>query len=115
MNHALGKNLDWFWYQWFFTTYTFDQSIESVKIERGTARIVVRDKGDIVMPVVVRALYADGSSETITKPADIWFNGTRAVTVLIPLRGKSLKSVTIDPEKRFQDKDRSNNDWSATP
>ncbi|MFN2603087.1 MAG: M1 family metallopeptidase, partial [Gemmatimonadaceae bacterium] len=113
MNHSLRKSLNWFWYQWFFTTYTFDQSIESVKIERETAHVVVRDKGDMAMPVVVRALYADGSSETITKPADVWFNGTHAVTILIPLRGKTLKAVTVDPEMRFQDRDRSNNEWKA--
>ena len=32
MNHSLGRNLDWFWYEWFFTTNTFDQAIQSVTV-----------------------------------------------------------------------------------
>ena len=26
MNHALKRNLDWFWYQWWFTTHTVDHA-----------------------------------------------------------------------------------------
>jgi hypothetical protein len=115
MNHSLGRNLDWFWYQWFFTTYTFDQSIESVRIERDSASISIRDRGDMAMPIVIRTAYTDGTSETITIPEDTWFNGRRGVVISIPLREKSLKSVTLDPEMRFQDKDRSNNEWKSTP
>ena len=115
MNHSLGKNLDWFWYQWFFTTYTFDQSIESVRIERDSASISIRDRGDMAMPIVLRTAYTDGTSDTITIPEDTWFNGRRGVVISIPLRGKSLQSVALDPDSRFQDKDRSNNEWKATP
>ena len=113
MNHSLGKNLDWFWYQWFFTTYTFDQSIERVRVSHDSAEVVIRDKGDMVMPVIVRATYSDGSSETIAPPADVWFKGLRAFALVIPLRGKSLKSVTLDPDHRFQDTNRLNNEWKV--
>jgi hypothetical protein len=113
MNHFLGKNLDWFWYQWFFTTYTFDQAIESVGIARDAATVVVRDNGDMAMPVLLNVVYADGSSESITRQADVWFSGSRSATVSIPLHGKSLRSITLDPNNRFQAKDRSNNEWKA--
>ena len=115
MNHSLGKNLDWFWHQWFFTTYTFDQAIESVTIARDTAKIVVRDYGDMAMPILLSAVYVNGFSENLDVPADIWFNGRRSFTLVIPLRGMSLRSITLDPNNRFQDKDRSNNEWKATP
>ncbi len=112
MNHSLGRNLDWFWYQWFFTSYTVDQTIESVTTRGGNAVIVVHDKGDMAMPIILRAEYADGTSVTVTRPAESWFTGTRSQSIVVPLRGKTLKSVSIDPENRFQDVDPANNVWS---
>jgi hypothetical protein len=31
------------------------------------------------------------------------------------LRGRTVKTVTLDPDNRFQDLDRSNNVWNGTP
>jgi hypothetical protein len=113
MNKSLGKNLDWFWYQWFFTTYTTDQALDSVAIvspgESVTVR--VRDRGDMAMPVILSFEMTDGTSTLVKAPADVWFRGSRTYTMSIPLNGKTLKSITLDPENRFQDLDRSNNEW----
>lgn len=109
MNKALGKNLDWFWYQWWFTTHTFNQAITGVTTTGGNAVVTVNDRGDMPMPVIARADFTDGTSETVTLPVDVWLGGSRTATVTIPLHGKTLKSVTLDPDNRFQDLDRSNN------
>jgi hypothetical protein len=115
MNKSLGRNLDWFWYPWFFTTYTVDQSIQSVA-KRGTNEIVtIRDKGDMAMPIILRVDYTNGGSDTVVQNADVWFTGTRQVAMTIPLRGRTVKTVTLDPDNRFQDLDRSNNVWNGTP
>jgi hypothetical protein len=111
MNHSLGQNLDWFWYQWFFTTYTVDQAIESVK----DATVLIRDNGDRAMPVILRVEYTDGTSATVTKPANVWFRGNRSVTVAIPSQGKTIKSIALDPENRFQDVNLANNTWTQRP
>jgi hypothetical protein len=115
MNHSLGKNLDWFWFQWFFTSYTVDQAVESVKSAGDNATILIRDRGEMAMPVILRIEYTDGTSATVTKPADVWFSGNRSVTVSTPLRGKKIKAMTLDPDNRFQDVNRANNSWSAEP
>jgi hypothetical protein len=111
MNHSLKRNLDWFWHAWFFTTYTVDQSIESVTTSGDQAVITVRDKGDMAMPVIARVEFADGSSSELTFGAERWFSGSRTMSGSFPLRGKVLRKVTLDPENRFQDLDRSNNVW----
>jgi hypothetical protein len=113
MNHSLGRNVDWFWYEWFFTNYTLDQAIGSVNTRNGNAEIVVHDNGDVVMPIVLKVEYTDGSSATTVKPADVWFSGSRSVTVSIPLGGKAIKTLALDPEDRFLDLGRSNNVWNA--
>jgi len=111
MNHSLKRNLDWFWYEWFFTTYTFDQGIQSVTTAGDEATITIRDKGDLVMPVIARFELSDGSKGTLMLGPERWFPGTRTLTDKIPLRGKTIKSVTLDPDNRFQDLDRSDNTW----
>ncbi|HEY5087388.1 MAG TPA: M1 family metallopeptidase [Gemmatimonadaceae bacterium] len=103
MNKSLGRNLDWFWYPWFFTTYTVDQAIQSVATRGTNAIVTIRDKGDMAMPIILRVDYTNGSSDTVIQDADVWFTGTRQVAMTIPLRGKTIKSVTVDPDNRFQD------------
>jgi hypothetical protein len=115
MNKSLGKNLDWFWYEWFFTTYTTDQAIESITTSGSDAVLTVRDKGDLVSPVIAAIEFADGSKGRIVLPAERWFSGTRTLTERIPLNGRTIKSITLDPENRFQDLDRSNNTWPVKP
>lgn len=113
MNRSLGRNLDWFWYQWFFTTYTFDQAIQSARVDGDQLVLDVRDKGDLAMPVVVGVDWSNGTHTVVTYPPDLWFGGTRSLSVRIPLNGRTVKSLTLDPEGRFQDIDRSNNVWSS--
>ena len=113
MNHSLGKDLGWFWNEWFFTTYTFDQSIQSVTTQGANAVISIYDKADIVMPIIAKVEFTDSTSETVTAPVEVWFGGSRHASVSVPLHGRTIKSVTLDPENRFQDLDRSNNEWPA--
>ncbi|MEO8575444.1 MAG: M1 family metallopeptidase [Gemmatimonadales bacterium] len=111
MNKSLRKDLGWFWYGWFFTNYTFDQAIESVRTEGGDAVITVRDKADLAMPVIVLIEFADGTKQVTTLPVELWFGGTRTIVARAPLGGKTVKSVTLDPENRFQDLSRGDNVW----
>ena len=113
MNHSLKRNLDWFWYQWFFTTNTVDQAIDSVSIRTtgGGVIVTINDKGDMAMPVILNFEMTDGHSTLLKVPADVWFSGNRKYVATVPLMGKTLKSISLDPENRFQDLDRSNNVW----
>lgn len=114
MNRSLGRNLDWFWNGWFFTTGTFDQAIESVRVDDGAAEIAVRDKADLAMPVLLRLEFTDGSSQWATFPADVWFAGSRIYRARVPLRGRTLRSIALDPENRFQDLATGDNSWPAS-
>lgn len=112
MDHALGHDLGWFWNAWWFTTSTFDQGISMVAQVGGSVTVSVVAYGDMPMPVIARIDFTDGTSKTVTEPASIWFSGTRSATVSVPLDGKSVARVTLDPDYRFQDVDRTNNEWN---
>ena len=111
MNKSLGQDLGWFWHGWFFTNYTFDQAIESVRIEDDMAIMSIRDKADLAMPVILKLEFDTGPAQTVTMPADVWFPGHRSFLVRTPLLERRLKTVTVDPDNRFQDLDVSNNVW----
>jgi hypothetical protein len=110
MNKSLGKNLDWFWYGWFFTTYTTDQSLEAVSRSGDDVAVTISDKGDLAMPVILKFEFTDAPAKLVTVPAEVWFTGKRTASVRFPFKG-TIKSVTLDPDNRFQDLDRTNNVW----
>ncbi len=113
MNRSLGQDLGWFWNEWFFTNYTFDQGVESVTVKGDSAVLTIHDKGDIVMPVIAKIDFRDSPSQSVTLPQDMWFSGARHTSVKIPLHGKMIQRITLDPDNRFQDLDRSDNVWPA--
>ncbi|MEP6991383.1 MAG: M1 family metallopeptidase, partial [bacterium] len=45
MNHALGRDLGWFWYYWLFTTESVDGSIQDVRRSGDRTTVVVRQDG----------------------------------------------------------------------
>jgi len=114
MDHRLGQRLDWFWNAWWFTTHTFDQAIAAVSAPAGgTVRVTVTARGTMTMPIIARIDYVEGGTETITRPASVWFSGNRTATVAVRTHGRRVARVTLDPDNRFQDVDRSNNVWEA--
>ena len=113
MDRALGRDLGWFWNSWWFTTQSFDQAIANVKQSSGTLTLTVADHGSMPMPVIVRVDFADGSSQTVTRPASVWFSGSRSTTLTVPLRGKRIARVALDPENRFQDLNPADNEWNT--
>jgi hypothetical protein len=73
--------------------------------------VTIRDRGDMALPLILNFEMTDGTSMVLKVPADVWFGGSRTYRTRLPLSGKTLKTVRLDPENRFQDLDRSNNVW----
>ena len=66
--------------------------------------------GGLVMPLVLRFEYTDGSEEIIRIPAEIWVKNNYRVTKVFP-RKKELVSIKLDPFLETADCDMSNNYW----
>jgi hypothetical protein len=67
----------------------------------------------MAMPVILNFEMTDGQSTLLKVPADIWFGGKRTYVASVPLMGKTLRSISLDPDNRFQDLNRDNNVWVA--
>ena len=115
INNGTGENLDWFWKEWFFTTWTLDQTIKSVKYTDGDPSkkvfITIGNKGKMIMPVILDIVQANGKTETIRLPVEVWQHSGDWTIGYVP-SGK-LEKIILDPENLLPDIDRKNNVWLA--
>ncbi len=66
--------------------------------------------GGIPMPVIVEYTYADGSTENITYPPEIWRKNDTEVKRVISSQ-KELVGIIVDPKAETADIDATNNAW----
>jgi hypothetical protein len=105
-----GKDLDWFWQEWYNTTWTFDQAVTNVANTNAGSVIVVENRSNVVMPATLTITRADGTITTRTIPVETWLSGQQSASVT--LTGASpVTHVEIDAARAFPDIDRSNNVW----
>ena len=66
--------------------------------------------GGLVMPLIVEYSYADGSTERVTYPVQLWRKNEKSVRKVIS-SNKVLVGVTVDPDKVTADINTNNNSW----
>jgi peptidase M1-like protein len=106
MRDASGMDLDWFWRDWIYTNARLDQAVDSI----GGEKIIVTNRGTMTLPLEMDVSYADGSTERIRLPIEMWNLGTRFAYQI--KGGKVARRVVVDPRKVLPDVDRSNNEMS---
>jgi hypothetical protein len=70
--------------------------------------------GGLVMPVILKLEYQDGSSEEVRIPAEIWKMQNELLENSVSkvlVTNKSVKKVVLDPNLETADTDVSNNAW----
>ncbi len=72
--------------------------------------ITFEKPGGLVMPLIVEYTYEDGTSETITYPAEIWRKNNEEVKRAIASE-KTITKIVVDPKQETADVDISNNSW----
>jgi aminopeptidase N len=126
MDRALGRDLGWFWHGWLFTTASVDGSVAGVRVEGGRTTVTVRQDGAMPSPVVLEvrlaaagpavrppanAVMTDSVTAVVTYPAEVWFGGARTFAAALEFGGRAVERVTLDPRRRFPDRDPSDNVW----
>ena len=64
--------------------------------------------GGLVMPLPLRITYEDGTTESLTLPADLWRSDHRRAAKML-IRDKAISHVMLDPNDELADVDRSDN------
>ena len=121
MNNALGKDLEWFWYYWLFTTESVEGSIQDVN----NSTVTVNQAGQMPSPIVLKVEFAkkgasakmenakmlDDMTALVTYPVDVWFDGNKTFKAELDFDGAEISKVTLDPYGRFPDGDTTDNVW----
>lgn len=128
MNKELGRDLNWFWYYWLFTTEAVNGSIKAVTQQGDKTQVTVHQAGEMPSPVVLKVEFADGSEPIKAMPnakmiddktaivkwnEDVWFNGDRDFQATLDFGKRPIKKITLDPYGRFPDSDTKDNIWTG--
>lgn len=85
-------------------------SPDLLKTARHFYLIEFSNVGGLITPLILKLDYADGSTEEVKLPAEIWRYNTKKTAKLI-MSKKELKAVTFDPRQELVDTDVENNYW----
>ena len=110
-SNVSGKDLSWFWNNWFFTSNYMDVAVENVAVTKTGYSINIKNIGGYVVPVNVVIKYADGSKETIHKTAGIWEKNQQATTININTK-KKITYLNLDGDL-YMDANNKDNSWGT--
>jgi len=110
-NDASGKNLNWFWNNWFFSTNYIDLAIKKVDRITTNYSLVVENIGGMAAPFNVMVTYNDGTTESLHKAASVWQLNQKLVTIKLSIK-KAVKSIALTGGI-YVDADNTNNKWTA--
>ena len=74
--------------------------------------ITFSNHGGLVMPLILKFDYVDGSTEIIHVPAEIWKKNHDTVTKVFKVE-KEAKAIYLDPYQETADVDMNNNAWPS--
>ncbi|MHB1312661.1 MAG: M1 family metallopeptidase [Gemmatimonadaceae bacterium] len=117
MENVSGRDLGWFWRSWWYTTAKLDLALVNVETRgEGADRTVVLEvarRTDVLFPPAVRVKYADGSTEDLRFPVDVWARGA-SVSLTGPARGRVV-GARLWPDPSVPDWNAANDTWGDAP
>jgi aminopeptidase N len=111
-NNVSGRNLNWFWNNWYFSNNYIDMAVSGVsRADRGYS-LTIDNIGGMAAPVDVRVKYSDGDTATFHQTPAIWESNQKQATVRIPTE-KTISSLDLDGGI-WMDANTTNNGWTAS-
>ncbi|MDG1780050.1 MAG: M1 family metallopeptidase [Flavobacteriales bacterium] len=106
-------NLDRKEYDKYLSNLT-DEQKELLNSAKQFYEITVENVGGLVMPLIIKLEYTDGTEEVRRIPAEIWRMSEPTVTKVI-ITEKEVSRIVLDPYLETADTDLNNNSWPARP
>ncbi|MBK5187617.1 MAG: M1 family metallopeptidase [Gemmatimonadaceae bacterium] len=114
---STGEDLAWFWRGFFYSNDVLDIGIDSASTissdGKSIAIIQLRKHTSIPFPVEMRLKLADGTTQDVHLPVDIWFLGDQYMAT-IPVRSP-LAGARLWPDGTVPDFNSSNDTWGNAP
>ncbi|MCE2563475.1 M1 family metallopeptidase [Komagataeibacter sp. FNDCF1] len=111
MDSEAGEDLGWFWRGWYFENWWPDYALTDLSYTRNDPRqgtqVGVRSKGRLMLPVLLRLDYVDGTHAEQVIPTESW-HLTDHITIDFP-GGAAVRKATLDPDHALPEPDRTDN------
>ena len=91
INTASGRNLNWFFNNWFFTNNYIDLAVKNVSKNI----IFVQNVGGFAIPFDVIVTYSDNTTETLHQTPAVWETNQRHIRIAVKSK-KQIKQVILD-------------------
>jgi Peptidase family M1 domain len=111
MEKGSGKDLDWFFYNWFFTPGYIDLDLARVDKSAKGYVLDIRNIGGFAVPFDVIATYNDGSTESFHQTPKVWERDQKEIFVRIET-GKTVRTLQLEGGI-FMDANEKDNTWTA--
>ena len=98
-------------YQRFIEKLT-DEERKMVEAKKNFYTVRLKNLGGLVMPIVLRVEYEDGSEQIIRLPAEAWQRNALETSTAF-MSEKLMKSIELDPYREIADANRDNNHFPA--
>jgi hypothetical protein len=110
-NTSAGKNLNWFWTNWFFSNNYIDFAVQQVIASPTGYNVTIKNIGGYPAPTDVMVTYTDNSTASFHQTPAIWSSNQKEAIVKIDTK-KKIQSLQLNGGI-FMDADESNNSWTA--
>jgi hypothetical protein len=111
MSTGAGKNLNWFFNNWFFTNDYIDLALQNVVKDKNGYLLSIQNIGGFAVPFNIELIYTDGSTQTFHQTPIVWQYDQKHISVHVKAT-KAIQSAILDGGI-FMDADESNNKWTA--
>lgn len=115
MSSEAGEDLTWWWRGWYLNNWQLDMAVTGASYVDNDpakgAQVTFASKQKLVMPATLRIDYADGSHEDVRVPVETWRQS--AMPKLALRTAKKISRLTLDPDHKLPDADRSNNTFAV--
>ena len=95
--------------EYLMDNFTPQQRAE-MKMPKYFYQVTFNKPGGLVMPIIVEYTYADGTSEKVTYPAQIWRKNDQEVSRALAT-DKEITKIVVDPDLETADVNVNNNSW----
>ncbi len=111
-NSATGKNMNWFWNAWFFSTGYIDYAVAKVVLnDDGSHKVEIGNLGGFPAPFDLKVTFKDGSTKTFHQTPAVWENDLLEASVSISDK-KEVTAIEIDGGI-WMDANPEDNSWSG--
>ncbi|MDG2539622.1 M1 family metallopeptidase [Dyella jiangningensis] len=115
MSSEAGEDLSWWWRGWYLNNWQLDMGVTAASyVDNDPSKgavVTLGSRQKLVMPATLRIDFADGTHEDERVPVEAW---RQSATPKLALHtSKRISKLTLDPDHKLPDADRSNNSLSV--